>query len=430
MTSCTEGADEVIAAMATADPDIDPVFGLLRGSAAAEDAVSHDEGAESLVRAMASADPDIDPVFELLCGSVVNNDDDVETHQVTGLAYLLEASKAPGSRSTTASVENPASETEDVEQEEPEQGAVTPRSSHSNHVVAKAQKSISAVVDKEEVSHDRFVIPASIPIPTVSRRNVEGCDAFVLDGVLSSEECASLVEQAEGLWSFWDNSATPRVSFRNAFTIEVTHQDLADRIWSRVGHLVTPCVSISEEDERFEVDIEGDWKPYAMNPKLLLSRYLDGGHFSPHTDGTTVVDFNRRTFYSCVLFLNASPWGGHTKLYSNAQIGKELRQDGEGRLTGEPELVLEAVPPAPGRMLVFYHRLMHEGVPAAEKYIIRTDVLYRREPEMCTAPEDIEAFDMYQEAQLLAELGDCQAAAALFRRAFRHSPALCRVYRC
>merc|ERR1712129_302432 len=133
----------------------------------------------------------------------------------------------------------------------------------------------------------------------------------------------------------------------------------------------------------------GVWKPYAMNPKLLLSRYLDGGHFSPHTDGTTVVDFNRRTFYSCVLFLNASPWGGHTRLYANSQIGRELRQDGEGRLTGEPELVLEAVPPAPGRMLVFYHRLMHEGVPAAEKYIIRTDVLYRREPEMCTAPRTL-----------------------------------------
>ena len=26
-------------------------------------------------------------------------------------------------------------------------------------------------------------------------------------------------------------------------------------------------------------------------------------------DGTTVVDFNRRTFYSCVLFLNRSEWG-------------------------------------------------------------------------------------------------------------------------
>ena len=137
-------------------------------------------------------------------------------------------------------------------------------------------------------------------------------------------------------------------------------------------------------------------------------------------DGTTVVDFNRRTFYSCVLFLNRSEWGprlstssvsrrevGHTRLYADEQMARELQKDGLGRLTGalcgvskrlagDPELVVAEVEPRPGRMLVFYHRLMHEGVPAAEKYIIRTDVLYRRQPELCTAPDDVEAFRMYQ----------------------------------
>ena len=31
----------------------------------------------------------------------------------------------------------------------------------------------------------------------------QGCDAFVLDDVLTEEECRSLICQAEGLWSFW-----------------------------------------------------------------------------------------------------------------------------------------------------------------------------------------------------------------------------------
>jgi len=184
-----------------------------------------------------------------------------------------------------------------------------------------------------------------------------------------------------------------------------------------------------EEDPRFEVDIEGQWLPYAMNPTLLLSQYVQGGHFSPHTDGTTVVDVNRRTFYSCVLFLNEPLEGGHTRIYSDAQMERELVQDEAGRLTGDPTLVLETVPPRTGRMLVFYHRLMHEGVPASNKYIIRTDVLYRRDPEICTAQEDGEAFDMYQRAQLLAENGECDASAKLFRRAFKHSPALASVYK-
>eukprot|EP00747_Dinoflagellata_sp_TGD_P005358 gnl/TRDRNA2_/TRDRNA2_113789_c1_seq1.p1 gnl/TRDRNA2_/TRDRNA2_113789_c1~~gnl/TRDRNA2_/TRDRNA2_113789_c1_seq1.p1 ORF type:complete len:174 (+),score=28.76 gnl/TRDRNA2_/TRDRNA2_113789_c1_seq1:591-1112(+) len=171
------------------------------------------------------------------------------------------------------------------------------------------------------------------------------------------------------------------------------------------------------------------WRPYAMNPKMLLSRYLNGGHFAPHTDGTTVVDFNRRTFYSCVLFLNESPWGGGTRIYSDEQIGRELEKDSEGRLTGDMSLVLDEIKPRPGRMLVFYHRLMHEGVPAAEKYIIRTDVLYHRTPALCTQPEDVEAFAMYQEAQLKAENGDVEVAAKLFRRAFKLSPALAKVCR-
>ena len=31
-----------------------------------------------------------------------------------------------------------------------------------------------------------------------------GCDAFVLDGVLSDAECSALRSRAEGLWTFWE----------------------------------------------------------------------------------------------------------------------------------------------------------------------------------------------------------------------------------
>ncbi|CAE7328201.1 PIP5K6 [Symbiodinium sp. CCMP2456] len=305
-----------------------------------------------------------------------------------------------------------------------EQDLVSSEEDEQPRLAAKASKPISNVVDKAEVSAEVFELPEVDP-GTVVRWDIPGCDAFVLDGVLSETECHALRSSAEGLWTFWeDDPARPRISFRNAHTVEVTHQALADRIWRRVAAHVQPKVELGPDDPRFEVDIEGTWCPYAMNPKLLLSRYLDGGHFSPHTDGTTVVDFNRRTFYSCVLFLNPSPWGGHTRLYADEQMQRELQMDDAGRLTGDRDLVLAEVAPKSGRMLVFYHRLMHEGIPAAEKYIIRTDVLYRRHPEICTAPEDVEAFQMYQEAQLLAEKGDCAAAAGLFRGAFRRSAAL------
>merc|ERR1712118_421069 len=99
-----------------------------------------------------------------------------------------------------------------------------------------------------------------------------------------------------------------------------------------------------------------------------------------------------------------------------------------GRLTGDARLKIEDVQPEPGRMVVFYHRTMHEGLPAALKYIIRTDVLYERRPAICTEPQDVIAFDEYERAQLLAETGKNQEAMQLFRRCFKRSPALAKIY--
>eukprot|EP00405_Crypthecodinium_cohnii_P037241 CAMPEP_0206548674 /NCGR_PEP_ID=MMETSP0325_2-20121206/14016_1 /ASSEMBLY_ACC=CAM_ASM_000347 /TAXON_ID=2866 /ORGANISM="Crypthecodinium cohnii, Strain Seligo" /LENGTH=391 /DNA_ID=CAMNT_0054048183 /DNA_START=72 /DNA_END=1247 /DNA_ORIENTATION=+ len=383
-----------------------------------------EEDFDAVLQAMEAVDPELDPIWGLLVNDAIAADkgtlDDFEVKFVRKQEDAVEEKI----QDDDFEVETPSAKTI----EGPESPAVSSGASPSK----SGKKPISAVVDKAEVPAENFVLPA-LPTsgkPEVTRHDVEGCDAFYLENVLTEAECQALIEQSGTSWSFWDDSDEPRVTFRNAWTIEVNHEKIAATIWERVEHLVQPSVAIEDEDDPlYEVDIEGKWVPYGVNPRLLLSRYLNGGHFSPHTDGTTVVDFNRRTFYTCVLFLNSSPWGGETRLYDDAQMQRELKPDAEGRLTGDPKLILDAVPPKPGRMLVFYHRLMHEGVPAAEKYIIRTDILYRRTPEQCTAPEDIEAFAMYQEAQLQAEKGECDLAASLFKKAFKHSEALRKVYR-
>lgn len=377
--------------------------------------MEHDGDGGAVAEQMEKGDPDLDPVWGLLLGAAEESQQSQQSQ--------LPSSPVP----EIIQLSQPVKMTQ-MPEDIPE---FTEENAHDVRVEPGESKSgpISHVVDKAEVLPEMFPLPKEEDVD-VSYSEIAGCDAFVLDGVLREEECQSLIRHADGLWTFWENDPSrPRISFRNAHTIEVTHQQLAQRIWQRVSKFVRPEVQLSEDDPRFEIDIQGTWNPYAVNPKLLLSRYLEGGHFSPHTDGTTVIDFNRRTFYSCVLFLNSSAWGGHTRLYADEQMRKELQKDDLGRLTGDPALILSEVEPKPGRMLVFYHRLMHEGVPAAEKYIIRTDIMYRRTKEMCTAPEDVKAFEMYQKAQLLAEEGDCKGAAELFRRAFKESPALKEVYK-
>jgi hypothetical protein len=61
---------------------------------------------------------------------------------------------------------------------------------------------------------------------------------------------------------------------------------------------------------------------------------------------------------TCLLYLNACEAGGATRF-----------------------LDLErSVEPAPGRVLVFNHHLLHEGCPVVKgvKYVVRTDFMFRK----------------------------------------------------
>ena len=64
----------------------------------------------------------------------------------------------------------------------------------------------------------------------------------------------------------------------------------------------------------------------------------------------------------------------------------------------------------------------------AFKYIIRSDVMYKRVPPICTDSKDIEAFRLYQEAQELSNEGRLEEALKLFRRAFKMSSKLADIY--
>ena len=77
---------------------------------------------------------------------------------------------------------------------------------------------------------------------------------------------------------------------------------------------------LQHEPSRWERDIDGDWYPtgshrsvanclsdqlyIGLNPILLFGRYEEGGHFAPHTDGNTIIDFNHRSLRSVIIYLS------------------------------------------------------------------------------------------------------------------------------
>jgi len=269
--------------------------------------------------------------------------------------------------------------------------------------------------------------------------------------------------------TFWSSAGRANEearSFRDADTIEINSESLASLIWQRVSPLLArhsiffatednteeaeeeeSSATVEEKPPRWEWDreLQGTWMPSALNHDLLFARYPSGGAFSPHTDGRAIHNFNTRSFQSVIIFLNTLPQGGEgeedgegagggTRFYQRdvlKNLVKKSNSSGKEHWTCSDEdaerlLTLEVAPKA-GRMLFFNQALVHEGVPPLFghlKYIIRSDVMYTRTPAICDSEKDVQAYNLYQQAEALGELGQVAESIKLFRSAFSMSPAL------
>lgn len=204
---------------------------------------------------------------------------------------------------------------------------------------------------------------APLPFP------LDGC---LVSGLLSPGECAALVAAASGLdggFSPWStDEAASR--FRRADTLEAACPFAAAELWARLTPLVPAAVRLGADDTdaRCERGLEGDWAAAGLNHCLLFGRYGPGGHFSPHTDGATVVDWNLRSLYSVIIYLDDCPLGGGTALYAAAGDAAErpgglYALDEGGRLRWPGVGHAWVAPCARGSALVFHQGLPHEGVP-------------------------------------------------------------------
>jgi 2OG-Fe(II) oxygenase superfamily len=259
-------------------------------------------------------------------------------------------------------------------------------------------------------------------------------DARVVFNTLSAGECAQLRSCADSLgYSFWHPDAGDKeLRFRNADTVEVTCPELAHGLWLRLRPYVTPSVRLSAES--CERGTQGDWLAVGVNPVLLFSRYTHGGHFSPHTDGNTVVDFNHRSLYSVIVYLNTCKDGtGGTTLFvpptgvGNTPPAGAFTCDEAQRLRWPAEWAVGTAPAQEGAVLMFHQDVPHEGVPVgpgSAKYIIRTDIMYQRTPPLCDDPSGRAAYSLVQQAAAAEADGDANAAAKMYRMASRECPTL------
>ncbi|KAL8446638.1 hypothetical protein Emag_004698 [Eimeria magna] len=253
------------------------------------------------------------------------------------------------------------------------------------HVVDKPIAWGPSIIPLSSLESDSSAIAGS----RIEREDIQGArDCFELKGVFSESECLKLVEAAEARgFEYWgkernggrddssntDRSMSPKVnnSYRSAHTLEMEHPDLAELIWERVKDSIVQEIYFSEEDERFERDLLGGWRACGVNSTLLFARYTSGENFGPHTDGCVIKDFNCRSLWPMVVYLNTPK--GELVRAPTAVSGAEVRKR---------TLDLMRHIRAYSVFLIGVDVLqMHEGRPVAEKsvkYIIRTDIMYER----------------------------------------------------
>lgn len=237
-----------------------------------------------------------------------------------------------------------------------------------------------------------------------------GCIAFTLENVLSLEECNQLLALAEasapttGDTEEGEPPASPwkpalvavgvgleslAMGYRESDRIIWDKQLVVDRIWDR-------CVQaegvreILSKPPRHSSHIPGTWTFDRLNERMRFLKYSPGQFFkrkhlcslhlshiiantsfTAHCDAayyTVKDDIEYQTWYTLQLYLNDEGLvGGATSFLSNGRHEKRLD-----------------VNPKAGSVLVFQHnKLLHEGakVEAGLKYAMRTDILYKWEPE-------------------------------------------------
>lgn len=109
------------------------------------------------------------------------------------------------------------------------------------------------------------------------------------------------------------------------------------------------------------------WTPVGLNERLRLYRYDVGQLFDWHHDGHFARPNGERSMFTFMVYLNDDFEGGDTSFsqvsYGVASIGDMIR-----------------ITPRKGMALLFHHPILHRGdaVTAGRKYVLRTDVMYRR----------------------------------------------------
>ncbi|PJJ61251.1 2OG-Fe(II) oxygenase [Hymenobacter chitinivorans] len=183
---------------------------------------------------------------------------------------------------------------------------------------------------------------------------------FIVPGAFSASACAALLtaDIQVGLHSAATHYPT---YYRNNERCVVDDEELAQQLFSVIGPVLPAELPAEQPGGQ-------PWQLKQLNTRLRFCRYAAGQYFHRHLDGVYHESETVQSRLTFMVYLNdaAEFRGGRTLFY---------------RSKDDPQVWAE-YEPAKGDLIVFDHRLWHEGeqLEAGEKYVLRSDILYETTP--------------------------------------------------
>jgi len=218
--------------------------------------------------------------------------------------------------------------------------------------------------DREPVFQEHALVQRLNPF-----RGEDG-SAFLLQNLLSSDECDDVIAQAE---AFGLKDCGYHKQIRVTDRVVVMGEDLAALLFERsraylddilIPDFGRPPVGVPKGM------LKGLWQPACLNLGFRVCRYRPGGFFVPHHDDAVGESDTFRSIKTFMIYLNDDFSGGLTRFYDEKQ---------QLYCQGQPEFLVHELRPEKGSCLVFNHHITHDGgeLQAGMKYILRTEVMYK-----------------------------------------------------
>ncbi len=196
-------------------------------------------------------------------------------------------------------------------------------------------------------------------------------DISVIENLCSKDECESFIA-----WAKEHGLEKPNFNEekRKCERLHVVNTLMSDLVMRRLKPFLPETILV--DGIRFSLDrFTHHWRTV---------HYVEGGHFSPHYDGSKMTPDGKLTVFTFQLYLNDEFKDGSTRFYLSYQPERAESHDiayGQVQEFITPSAPEFQVSPETGTALVFNHthNLLHDGmsVKDGEKWILRGDILYK-----------------------------------------------------